>query len=172
MPAQSRMHPSYQDRSLHLEIEEEEKLCVCSGSPQVLVVDDNIFNIMAVKTLIQSDADFEIECDQALNGRLALEAVEKREALVAEGCRCGKGKANYRLVLMDCNMPVMDGFEATKAIRKYLSEKGAKQPFNVALTAYNTSGFEEKCREAGMDRFLAKPLDYSELKTILTQLFP
>ena len=68
-------------------------------------------------------------------------------------------------------MPVMDGFDATIVIRKLLKEAGSKQPLIIALTAYNTAGFEEKCYEAGMDRFLSKPLDYSALKLILSDLF-
>ena len=45
---------------------------------------------------------------------------------------------NYKLILMDCNMPVMDGFESSVQIRKFIADKGARQPLIVALTAYNT----------------------------------
>ncbi len=55
------MRPSFRgDPEEISEIEEEEKQCVCTSSPQVLVVDDNIFNIMAVRTLIEGDKDFTI----------------------------------------------------------------------------------------------------------------
>jgi CheY-like chemotaxis protein len=61
---------------------------------------------------------------------------------------------------MDCNMPVMDGFKASKEIRRYLSEVGGnvRQPLIAALTAYTTENFEELSQLAGMERFLTKPL--------------
>lgn len=68
---------------------------------------------------------------------------------------------------MDCNMPVMDGFQATKAIRSYLRKQNAQQPYIVALTAYNTEWFKRKCYESEMDYFLSKPLEVPKLHKIL-----
>jgi CheY-like chemotaxis protein len=56
---------------------------------------------------------------------------------------------------MDCNMPVMDGFQATIEIRKLYS---SQQMHIAALTAYASETFEMRCREAGMDTFLTKPI--------------
>ena len=66
---------------------------------------------------------------------------------------------------MDCNMPVMDGFQATKEIKKMLGE----QVYIVALTAYSTDSFRVKCIEAGMDCFITKPTTAENVKAILRQ---
>ena len=86
------------------------------------------------------------------------------------------GTGLYRLILMDCNMPVMDGFQATKAIRQNVDTfnqshiQQVDQPYIVALTAYNTSGFKDKCLAAGMNKFLTKPINVVKLKKLLTRL--
>ncbi len=71
------------------------------------------------------------------------------------------------IVLMDCQMPKMDGFDATKAIRKYESDEAlAKTPI-VALTAGTTKADQEKCRSAGMDSFISKPFGIDDVVTVL-----
>jgi len=70
---------------------------------------------------------------------------------------------------MDCNMPVMDGFKATKAIRNYLSSSNTRQPLIAALTAYTTESFEEMSQQAGMDRFLTKPLNVDKLREVMIE---
>jgi len=85
----------------------------------------------------------------------------------AKPCFCGREFGTYKLILMDCNMPIMDGFEATKSILK-MNKK--KPPYIAAVTAYNTQTFEEKCKDAGMKRFLTKPIDIHQLKSILQYL--
>jgi CheY-like chemotaxis protein len=76
---------------------------------------------------------------------------------------------------MDCNMPVMDGFKATSAIRTYLSScvpngyTNPRQPLIAALTAYTTESFEELSQQAGMDRFLTKPLNVEKLKEVMLE---
>ena len=118
-------------------------------------MDDNIFNVIAIQTILEGN--YGLKSDMAMNGEDAVRKVEERERdRRKEPCTCGREAGNYALVFMDCNMPVMDGFEATRLIKNKLGERQA--PMVVALTAYNTEGFKEKSEEYGMDRFLTKPL--------------
>ena len=89
----------------------------------------------------------------------------------------GNGKAafdmmmashHFDVVLMDCQMPVMDGFKATAAIRGLADARARKLPI-VALTANAMQGDEQACRDAGMNGFLAKPYTLSMLHTTLAQ---
>lgn len=89
--------------------------------------------------------------DLACNGKEALDMVSER---------------NYDVVLMDVQMPEMDGFEATKMIRVCL----ATQPFIIALTASAMAGDKERCVQAGMNDYLCKPIRINELATILVKL--
>ncbi len=75
-------------------------------------------------------------------------------------------RTSYDLVLMDVQMPLMDGLEATRLIRDREKETGAHQPI-VALTAHAVKGDEERCKEAGMDSYLAKPIRPEELDAVL-----
>ncbi len=68
---------------------------------------------------------------------------------------------------MDCNMPVMDGFQATTEIRKIFK----KEDIHIAaLTAYASESFELRCKEAGMDTFLTKPVNDEEVFSLCFQL--
>ena len=75
-----------------------------------------------------------------------------------------KGQKDYSLILMDCQMPIMDGFEATKNIRK----SGSKIPI-VALTANAMKGDKERCIQSGMDDYVPKPINYFSLEMLLNR---
>ncbi len=116
----------------------------------VLLAEDNEIN-QIVAAEILGKAGFEVQIVD--NGRLALEAI--------------RGGA-FDVVLMDCQMPHLDGFEATQAVRE-LENKGDLTPVNgrrtpiVALTANAVKGDRERCLAAGMDAYVTKPIDPQQL---------
>ena len=75
-------------------------------------------------------------------------------------CFCNLNRKNYKLIFMDCNMPIMDGFQATVEIKQLLrsDRENNHKIFIIALTAYTTDNFRTKSVEAGMDAFVTKPL--------------
>jgi len=83
------------------------------------------------------------------------------EALQASEC------TPYSMILMDCQMPVMDGFEATHAIRKREQEQGESHRTIIAMTANAMKGDRERCLEAGMDDYLSKPISRDRLQAVL-----
>jgi len=109
--------------------------------------------------------------DNAVNQRLALRLLEKRGhrvTLTANGREAVEALARQKfdLVLMDLQMPTMDGFEATVAIRERETRDGAHLPI-IALTANAMKGDRERCLAAGMDGYLSKPIVSQELDELL-----
>ncbi|MDJ0841375.1 MAG: response regulator [Acidobacteriota bacterium] len=117
---------------------------------KILVVEDNIINQKVVVRLLSKVG---YRCDVAANGLEAVEAL---------------GRIPYDLVLMDCQMPEMDGFQATKMIRE--REEGDNHIPIVAMTANALSGDREDCLAAGMDDYLSKPLEQEKLYETLQKL--
>ncbi len=82
-------------------------------------------------------------------------------------------RKHYGLVLMDCQMPEMDGYEAARLIRKKESHSAsASHVFIVALTAHAMKGAREQCLAAGMDGYLPKPFTLDQLKATLEHWLP
>jgi len=109
--------------------------------------------------------------DNAVNQRLAVRLLEKRGhrvVLVSNGrdALAAMGKESYDLVLMDVQMPEMDGLEATRALREKEKKNGAHQTV-IALTAHAMKGDREKCLAAGMDGYISKPIRPQELDDVL-----
>ncbi|MEP1584637.1 MAG: response regulator, partial [Marinobacter sp.] len=73
------------------------------------------------------------------------------------------------LIFMDCVMPRVDGFEATRRLRQWEKDHGRDRVPVVALTASAMEKDEERCREAGMDSFVAKPVNIEMLRAVLEQ---
>ncbi len=106
---------------------------------RILIVEDNLTNQLVAKGILEKLA---FHTDIADNGRKCLEKLKEN---------------SYDLILMDCQMPEMDGFEATRAIRKMQS--ASSKTTIIAMTANAMQGDREKCIEAGMDDYIAKPIE-------------
>ncbi|HUM94252.1 MAG TPA: ATP-binding protein [Candidatus Competibacter sp.] len=102
--------------------------------------------------------------------RAMLEILGCRADIVADGHEAveAASQQSYDLILMDCQMPVLDGFEATAEIRGRERASGVHLPI-IALTANVVKGFRERCLEAGMDDYLSKPFDQAQLAELLSQ---
>ena len=105
--------------------------------------------------------------DNRINQRLAVRLLEKNghDVVVASnGCAAVEAYSNdeFDLVLMDIEMPLMDGYEATRTIRETQSISGRRVPI-IAMTAHAMTGDKEKCLEAGMDGYVSKPINVAEL---------
>jgi CheY-like chemotaxis protein len=114
--------------------------------------------------------------DNAVNQKVATRLLEKRGhtvKVVGTGLEAVAAAARRRfdLILMDVQMPEMGGFEATALIRERETRMGGRVPI-VAMTAHAMSGDRERCLEAGMDDYLAKPIDSKALYAMLGRLSP
>ncbi len=119
---------------------------------KILVVEDNTINQRVVMRMLEKEG---YRCDVAANGKEALNALSR---------------VSYDLVLMDCQMPLMDGYQATRHIRDL--EAGKKHTPVIAMTAHALDGDRELCLAAGMDDYIAKPIRVSELHRILATYLP
>ncbi|MDC0357888.1 response regulator [Oligoflexia bacterium] len=127
----------------------------------ILVVEDNLVNQRLIKKLLEKRGHDVIIAE---NGKVALEVLEKY------GCFAEQGDTEViHLVLMDIQMPIMGGIEATKAIRKRETALNRRLPI-VALTAHALKGHREEYIAAGMDEYLTKPIDVGKLFQIIDQL--
>jgi signal transduction histidine kinase/CheY-like chemotaxis protein len=126
------------EEELDSELYDEESVFVANGC--ALVVEDNPVNRMIARKILSTMGLKVDECD---DGVAAVEAVANRE---------------YDLILMDCQMPEMDGLEATRRIRILEQEKQRRPTAVLALTANAMTGDRERCLQAGMNDYLSKPL--------------
>lgn len=108
------------------------------SKPILLVVDDIFVNRILLKEII---SQIDCECKLASNGKEAIKLLENER---------------FDLVLMDIEMPVMNGLETTKYIRNVMNEPISKMPI-IALTAHNPNDFFDKFNSAGFDELVTKP---------------
>jgi len=112
------------------------------NGPRILVADDHELNRMCISLMLRERG---LACDLATNGQEALEAA-----------RTGQ----YKIIFMDCQMPGLDGYAATQRIRQ---ENLNYSPAIIALTANALEGEKQRCFEAGMDDYIAKPIDFERM---------
>lgn len=131
---------------------EAEKVSTWQGHHRVLVVDDNDGNRLLMRRMLER---LGCSIEEASDGQAAV-------AAIARGA--------FDVVLMDCSMPVMDGFEATRKVRELDGGK-ANVPI-VAMTANALAEDKRRCLDAGMDGYLSKPVRSSVLRSELERLLP
>ncbi len=122
---------------------------------RLLLVEDNHINQVVALSLLE---DIGLHADVAGNGKEALQALEG-----------AKDSKPYTLILMDCQMPEMDGYEATRQIRQGKVGKECKNITIVAMTANAMKGDKEKCLAAGMTDYLSKPINGEMLEDKLRE---
>jgi PAS domain S-box-containing protein len=119
---------------------------------KILVAEDNAVNQKVVQQLL---AHLGYRADVVANGYEVLDALERQ---------------NYDVVLMDVQMPELDGLEATRRLRQRYG--AGALPRIIAMTANAMPGDREKCLAAGMDAYLAKPVELTAIRTVLTSVAP
>ncbi len=134
--------------------EEPSDVDVSDISDTILLVEDNEVNLKVAQKLIDYIG---FPFDVAENGMVALNKAKK---------------TRYRLILMDCQMPVMDGYFCTKRIRKYEENNNLNHTPIIAMTANAMLGDKEKCLDAGMDDYMSKPLNRYILEKTLKKWDP
>lgn len=127
---------------------EDQKSAQCNAL--ILIVEDHPINQQVAQIYA---SELGLEFHSAINGHEAVAAV---------------GIHNYSLILMDCQMPDMDGFAATSAIRNLESSKGQRTPI-IAMTAHALRGDRERCIAAGMDDYISKPIDPKEFRAVVNR---
>jgi CheY-like chemotaxis protein len=120
-----------------------------SENPElILVVDDNTSNQYVARVVLEK---FGYKTHIVENGEEAIKAAAADQ---------------YQLILMDCRMPICDGYEATEAIRAMQARSGKRVPI-IGVTACAMEGDREKCLAAGMDDYIPKPLTLDDFKKLL-----
>lgn len=142
--------------------------CEC---PLVLIVDDNLFNITTCQSILKK---MKINSDKVNNG---LEAVLKVKSILANsnnGLFCNHCKF-YKLIFMDIDMPVMDGFDATVEIIRLLHECYSDKLIKtiiLGISAFPKSEMKDRALQAGMVEYIEKPFSSNKIKEILMKYCP
>jgi len=123
----------------------------CEGEATILVAEDNAINRLVLGKQLRQ---LGYPCDMAEHGEAAWAMLHQKA---------------YRLLLTDCIMPVLDGYELTRRIRRDEAKRGGHLPI-VALTANVMGDEEEKCRRAGMDDYVSKPLTLDRLAALMHKI--
>ncbi|GFE91656.1 PAS domain-containing hybrid sensor histidine kinase/response regulator [Steroidobacter agaridevorans] len=155
LPFAQRSDATGTNRVLKLDarLESTERRAVGSSQPRVLVVEDHAVNRMLATRLL---AKLGCEVEFAENGRIACERTSQHD---------------YDLIFMDCQMPEMDGYEATRAIREREQAENRHTPI-IALTANAMSQDRDRCLEAGMDDYITKPYSATDFERTLQRWCP
>ena len=133
---------------------------------KILIVDDEKFNCDIIESflMVLGLKNYKDRSEQCYNGD---QAVQKIREAIDEGRPC-----KYTLILMDCNMPFMDGYDATKAIRRLWSQQNIRrqdQPQVIAVTGHVEEEYVRKAKDSGMNRVFPKPFPIKEFGKLLIE---
>ena len=129
------------------------------SAKKILVVDDDLMNLMVAEQYLKI---FNIMSIRAMNGLEAYKIM--KTDLKME-------KQEICMIIMDCNMPILDGFQASMKIQKYFSKKGRTKIPIIAVTANITASDVLLSKSSGVEYFLEKPMKKIELKNIIENFF-
>jgi CheY-like chemotaxis protein len=121
---------------------------------QIMLVEDNTMNQMVARAMLEN---YDCHVTPASNGEEAVNLFNQQK---------------FDLIFMDCQMPIMDGFEATKAIREIEMLENLRQTAIVAFTANAMKGDDEMCKAAGMSDYITKPVKHSDIDRVLMRWLP
>ena len=151
---------------------------------KILIVDDQIFNIQALEAILLHKFNISINSiDRCLNGEEALDLItvdieRNQSTFIKEEEELTEFDpelipSTYSLILMDCNMPFMDGFECSRRIREKFGQllgiDTIQQPIITAVTGHVESKYIKKCFDHGMNQVLSKPIDQAALLSAVTK---
>jgi CheY-like chemotaxis protein len=147
--------------------DQKEKTCSCEST--VLIVDDNMFNLIPLELILKEM--FQITVDRALNGQEALNMFQKN--IMKKCCTL-----RYKLILMDLNMPVMDGYEAIEKILRQFKIMCPDERYSngdklyvVAITAFVNDENIRNCFNVGMVDVLHKPVNCEALGNVIDKYY-
>ena len=127
--------------------------CKC---PKILIVDDDTFNLTALEQILSK---LRLTCDWALNGKEAIEKIKARQVN-----RCGDACKQYKMMFLDCQMPILNGFETAALLKQMMNERDIDRLRIVGCTAFIQEADEKRAREAGMDDFCTKPINVTAIR--------
>jgi len=142
---------SQADPSIFVHADSKKRLSFENKHFKCLLVEDNALNREITERMLKN---LSIEVVSEENGEIAIEKTQKQ---------------SFDFILMDCQMPIMDGYETTRTLRKNPDPKINRIPI-IALTAYAMKGDAKRCQEAGMDNYLSKPLRLERLHAVLESI--
>ncbi|CAK88828.1 unnamed protein product (macronuclear) [Paramecium tetraurelia] len=149
---------SIRQSSQQLSFKETGSTLLCCNT--ILSVDDEVFNQKSLQLLLGQQG---MNVDIVFNGRQALEKVQNPT-------KCCSTCPGYKMILMDCQMPIMDGWKTTGMLIQMMQNQQIPKIPIIGLTAFTSNEDMEKCKKAGMLHILHKPLDIQKFQFILTEL--
>jgi len=129
-----------------------------SDQDLLLFVDDDPFNLVAVSTMAR---EMGLNAKTALNGKAGIQLVEDQI----------KEKHFFKIIFLDCIMPIMDGYETARILKEKMNNNEIPKVPIIALTAHSSKNEEKKCLAAGMDSFIVKPINQKNLREVLEKFY-